>query len=568
MDLTQKLCIVLFGGLLAGAGCSTPGSTRGMAANEDAANRAAAHPIAANQTAKLPAPAAPCVVQVSAVAPMFPSVPAAPPDDRPLPINLATALQLANVRAVDVAAAATRIQIAAARLEQAQVLWLPSITVGGDYARHDGQIQSSDGTISNNSHDSVMFGLGTGIGTAAILNVGDAIFSPLAARQQVRVREADRQAASNDTLVAVSDAYFNVQQARGELAGATATVQRMQGLVQRTKRLAPAIVPDLEVDRSEAELVRRQQAEYLARERWKVASAELLRVLCMDATSQVEPQEPPQLQVELIDLQRSLDELVPIALTSRPELASQQAEVQLSLTLLRQEQLRPLIPSILLRGTSTPATGTLAAGIFAGGPNDTIGNAGLRGDVDLQVLWQFDNLGFGNRAKVHERESENHLAVVELFRVQDRIAAEVAQAYAQAQMAVRRVSLAEQEVQSASRSADKNLIALGQTKTAGNQVMLLVRPQEAVAAVQSLAQAYVDYYDAVADANRAQFRLYRALGQPAECVVQDGHVATLGGSVAPPPPPSPPIGPPTESIPAPHPFSDHNDDRGPIPLPQ
>ena len=64
------------------------------------------------------------------------------------------------------------------------------------------------------------------------------------------------------------------------------------------------------------------------------------------------------------------------------------------------------------------------------------------------------------------------------------------------------------------------LTALGQTKPVGGVVQLLIRPQEAVAAVQALAQAYVDYYGAVNDANRAQFRLYRALGQPAGCLIQ------------------------------------------------
>ena len=50
-------------------------------------------------------------------------------------------------------------------------------------------------------------------------------------------------------------------------------------------------------------------------------------------------------------------------------------------------------------------------------------------------------------------------------------------------------------------------------------MVTLVRPQEVVAAIQSLSQAYLDYFGAVADANRAQFRLYRALGQPAQCVM-------------------------------------------------
>src|SRR5262249_14413199 len=192
------------------------------------------------------------------------------------------------------------------------------------------------------------------------------------------------------------------------------------------------------------------------------------------------------------------------------ELAAQQAQVQATLALLRQERLRPLIPSVLLRGYSTPVTGTLGAGYFGGGPNDSFGNGGLRSDFDLQLLWQLNNLGFGNRAFVRQRQAENRLAVVNLFRIQDRVAAEVAQAYAQAQLAARRTEVAERGLRSAALSADKNLVALSQTKGVGAQLVTLVRPQEVVAAIQALAQAYLDYFGAVADANRAQFRLYRA----------------------------------------------------------
>jgi outer membrane protein TolC len=462
-----------------------------------------------------------CGQDAAVSAPALPAVPATAPEERPLPINLPTALQLANVRAVDVAAAAERIQAAAAALEQAQVLWLPTITVGGDYYRHDGRNQDTQGNVFDNSRSGLMAGVGTGIGPAAILNINDALFAPLVARQQLRAREADRQAASNDTLVAVSDAYFTVQQARGELAGAVEATRRTEDLVRRTRELAPQVVPDLELLRAETELARRQQAELLARERWKVAGADLLRVLRLDPSAQVEPVEPPQLRVELVPLDRPVDDLIPIGLTNRPELASRQAQVQATLALLKQERLRPLIPSVLLRGFSTPVTGTLAGGVFAGGANSSIANPGARFDMDLQVLWQLDNLGFGNRARVHQREAENRLAITELFRIQDRVAAEVAQAYAQAQLAGRRVGLAEREVRSAVESADKNLLALGESKKVGNQVVLLVRPQEAVAAVQALAQAYLDYYGAVADANRAQFRLYRALGQPAQCLVSE-----------------------------------------------
>jgi outer membrane protein TolC len=479
----------------------------------------------------------------------LPAVPAATPEDRPLPINLLNALQLANVRAVDIAAAAERIRAATATLQGAKALWLPTITIGGDYNRHDGRNQDTQGNVFDNSRSSAMLGLGTGIGQAAILDLGQAIFAPLAARQQLRAREADRQTASNDTLVAVSDAYFTVQQARGELAGATEATHRTEDLIARTRRLAPAIVPDLELFRAEAELGRRQQTELLARERWKVSSAELVRVLRLDPAAQVEPVEPPQLRVELIDLHKLVDELIPIGLTHRPELASRQAQVQATLALLKQERLRPLIPSVLLRGYSTPVTGTLAAGYFGGGPNDSFGNGGLRSDVDLQLLWQLNNLGFGNKALIEQREAENRLAVVELFKLQDRVAAEVAQAYAQAQQAARRIEVTEKGLRSAILSADKNLVALSQTKGAGATLVTLVRPQEVVAAIQALSQAYIDYFGAVADQNRAQFRLYRALGQPAEYLAQDQQMGKLCGPTLPPSTAS--VQPPAESLPAP-----------------
>ncbi len=535
MGRARKAYTLCLGGLLTVAGCQATGPP--------AAPDIALPPL---DTAILLAPATPASPKPAA-APDFPVLPAARPDDHPLPINLLNALQLANVRAVDIEAAAQRMRAAVAALEGAQVLWLPTITLGGDYNRHDGKIQQIDGSIIDASRSSGMIGLGTGIGNAAIFDIGTAIFAPLYARQQVRARQADRQAASNDTLVAVSDAYFTVQQARGELAAAIDTTRRTDDLLARTRKLAPAIVPDLEVFRAETELARRQEAQVLARERWKVSSAELLRVLRLDPTAQVEPVEPPQLRVDLIDLAKPVDDLIRVGLTNRPELASQQAQVQATLTLLKQEKLRPLIPSVLLRGWSTPVTGTLLGGYFGGGANGSFGNGGLREDIDIQLLWQLNNLGFGNRALVHQREAENRQAIVELFRTQDRVAAEVAQAYAQATQAARRVGVTQRGLKSALLSVDKNLAALSQTKGVGEQRVTLVRPQEVVAAIQALSQAYLDYYGAVADANRAQFRLYRALGQPAQHLAHDEQRGKLCGS-------APPQA--DETLPAPRPVPD------------
>src|SRR5207253_6156158 len=73
--------------------------------------------------------------------------PAAPIGQQPLPINLPTAFQLANAQAIDVAVASQRIEVALAQLQRAQRLWLPTIYLGTDYYRHDGQIQETAGSV-------------------------------------------------------------------------------------------------------------------------------------------------------------------------------------------------------------------------------------------------------------------------------------------------------------------------------------------------------------------------------------------------------------------------------------
>ncbi len=438
----------------------------------------------------------------------------AAPQDKPLPINLPTALQLTNARAIDIALASEQVRVAAAQLERANVLWFPTLYTGTDYVRHDGQIQTPQGNVIGPSRGSFMLGAGP----YAVFAITDAIFSPLAARQVVRARQAGAQATANDTFFAVAVAYFDVQQARGELAGAEDARRRAEDLVRRTEGLAEGLALPVEVSRARTELARRRQAVHTARERWRTASAELVRLLHLDPSVLVEPLELPDLRVTLMPLDQPVDHLILLALANRPELAANRALVQAALERLRQERIRPFVPSVLLRGASTGVPGTLAGGFFGGGPNGSLGNFGARADFDIQVLWELQNLGFGNRARVRERRAEHQASLFELTGVQDRVAAEVKQTYAQAESAAERMQEAEKELREALDTMEKTFEGLEQTRRAGNLLILVIRPQEAVAAVQALAQAYNDYFDTAADYNRAQFRLYRALGHPAQAL--------------------------------------------------
>ena len=69
---------------------------------------------------------------------------ASPGDEKPagLEINLATAMRLAGVNPLDIAAATVQVRQGLALLLQAKVLWIPNLNAGVDYFRHDGFSQN------------------------------------------------------------------------------------------------------------------------------------------------------------------------------------------------------------------------------------------------------------------------------------------------------------------------------------------------------------------------------------------------------------------------------------------
>lgn len=429
--------------------------------------------------------------------------------DRPLPINLATALRLSDARPLLIAAAQARIQIAAAQLEQTRALWLPNVNAGAAYISHGGGNQVINGALIDQATG--FFQAGGSLEFRFAMT--DAIFAPLAARQELRARQVDLQTARNDVLMETAIAYFNVQQARGTYAVMVDAVDKSKDLVRRVQSLSQGLASPDEVQRASTQLADLEQAVATARQKWRVASAELTRVLRLNPSSVIAPLEPDHLQVTLIDPRSSVDELIPVGLTNRPELESRQALVQATLARLKQERLRPLIPSILVTGNGTPDF-LYQGGIFGTGTNGSVNQWAGRSDVAIQSVWKLDNLGFGYQGRVRERRGQVQLAMVELFNVQDHVAAQVAQAKAEVESAATRVRDAENGLKHSVETYQGNLKGLGQTVRFGDVLSLVNRPQEVVAALAQLQRAYDNYYSTVADFNRAQFRLFHALGFP------------------------------------------------------
>jgi outer membrane protein TolC len=432
-----------------------------------------------------------------------------------LPINLATAMQMAGVQPLDIAAATQQVEQALALQLQARVLWVPSLNGGIDYFRHDG--------VQQNLFTGANFALGrqtffVGGGPTLSVSIADAVFAPLAARRVVDSRRADLQASRNDALYTVAQAFFELQSARGRLLGVDATIVRSQLLVNFTTALAPSLIAPLEINRARAELQSLRQTQQIAIRDWRVASARLAEILLLDPATLLEPIEPAFLQVTFLPVDATAEELMPIALNSRPEIVSRRQQVAAAEQLVRQEKTRPFLPNLIVVSPAT-ATGLLAAGNLSSGPNGSLGSNGSRLDIEIGAVWQLQNGGLGNIGRIRQRRAEMGAASVELTRIVFRVKSEVSQAVARLQTARIRVVETEEGVRQAVESADKNFIGLRETsRPAGELLRLIVRPQEVVAALIALNTAYDQYATAVAEYNLAQFDVYRALGQPAQWV--------------------------------------------------
>ncbi len=467
------------------------------------------------------------------------------PTDLPLPINLATALRLSDARPLIVNAAQASVWVAEAQLTRAKVLWVPTLNLGADYIRHDGGGPDFNKGILTAPSTNFFYAGGGLVNNIALT---DAIFEPLAARQNLNARHWDVQTAKNTSLQKTAESYFKVHEARGKFAGSLYAIERGRDLVGRVTELSRDLVPRDEVDRARNMLADLEQQATSDREAWRVSSADLTQALRLDPRAVIVPQEHDHLQVTLIDPSRSLDDLIPIALTNRPELASNQAAVKETIARLRREKGRMVLPSMLLNGFQTPYE-QLQAGVFGLGPNSSLNQWSGRVDVSIQPLWQLEGVGLGNLARIKEQRGHQSMAVIELFRTQDQVAADVTRSQARLQSATARVEQADRSLRSAILAFNGSFDGLKQTQRFGDVLVLVNRPQEVVFALQLLKVAFDNYFATVSQYNQAQFGLFHALGYPAREIAEfrpPGEVMPVDTSR---PPSLPPVqnGPPPAS---------------------
>lgn len=434
---------------------------------------------------------------------------AIPAAEEELPIDLTTALRLAEAENPLIAEARQRIGELVAQQQRAMVLLLPSLNLGMNLHMHAGNLQRSTGQILPVNSTSLYFGGGAGaVATGPPLvpavdivsHLTDAIFEPLAARRRVEASRRDAAATANAILLEVSELFFDLLAAEAETRARRESALEEAEVARLTRAYAEAgqgRYADAERAATELRMIELQLRQ--AEEAAAVGSARLSHRLHLDQTVRVRPIAPEVEMITLVDPLVPLPALIETALRGRPEIEARAAEVEAAEIRHKQEIYRPFLPTIFI---------AFSGGAFGGGSNyappQLSGFAG-RADFDVGAFWTVRNLGLGNLAAQKRREAQTGEAIAARQLAVSQARTEVGAAFADAAAARRRVALATDQLLSARDGFRQDLLRIRNT---------VGRPIEVVDSLKLLNDARVDRIRAVTDYNKAEFRLFVALGSP------------------------------------------------------
>lgn len=415
-------------------------------------------------------------------------------------IDLASTLRLAAGRNLALAQSIEKVNLAAAKSDQAHLSIVPDLAAGASFARQNGLLQEIGGAPIVTERVNRSAGLGTSTpvpGVGLDLNLSKAIFDPLAAKQDKKAAAASSKAREHQVMAEAAIAYFELVRAHGRLNLAREIEEASRKLADSTKsfaRVGEGLNADAE--RAMATYLLRQGDTAGAGADLQVRSAALARLLHLPASLTLIPNAESVAATHLVDPDESAARMVATALRYRPEAEAMQAEVAAAAHRFTGQKVQPFLPNVAAGYSSYE---------FAAGRGVGADRTDPRDEVSALIYWKLDGLGFGNGAATREKRSELAIVKLEEERVLDDISYDVTSARAEVLARRSRLGIGSQAAKHARRAYELTTARLQQSQGL---------PIEALASIQTLAEAREAEIDAVLDYNIAQHRLLAALGHP------------------------------------------------------
>lgn len=406
-------------------------------------------------------------------------------------IDLPAALQLAGAQNLDVRIARERLAEAKANNDSAMLQFFPWLSAGVTYRRHDDLIQDTTGNILEVHKQSYAPG-GALVGQ---LDLGDAIYKKLAAKQLQNAADHGLEAQRQDSITAAAQGYFDLAFAQAAVGVAQEAVRvstNYKAQLQSAVEAGIAFKGDLLRVSVQAE--RNRLALRQASEQQRVTAARLAQTLRLDPAVELVARDTDLAPITLVETNATLKALVQRAISMRPELKQSQAFVEAAKENKNGTVYGPLIPSI---GASAFAGG------LGGGQNGDTGNFGPQQDYFVGIGWRIGPGGlfdFSRQKAAKARLNSTRLGAEKLH---DEVVRQVVEAFTRLQSQSEQISMARRGLT----AAEEGLRLAQQRQEFGVGVVL-----ENIQSEQDLTRTRSDYLKAIAEFNKAQYGLSKAVG--------------------------------------------------------
>ena len=437
------------------------------------------------------------------------------------PIDMATALRMADVQNPQFLLAQQRVAESAALRQLAATQWLPTINLGTSYDGHTGNLQQSNGNILDVKRNSLYIGAGAVAIAAGTVNIPGLVwnnnpsvvmFNYLVSQQNVVQSQYASAAQRNAMGLRVATAYLDLLAAEGRRSILLQLRTNAVELAQLTRAYAKTGQGRFaDANRAACVLIDQSAQAAVAEGDTLRASARLAQLLNLDPSLRLHPTDNWVVPHVLVPESMPLSELLAVAVTRRPELAERQAAVRSAFLSLRGARLLPFSPTIFLglsggaeAGGSNLVSQPAGSGFFASGQS-RFGDLMQRTDEDYMAYWTLKNIGLGNRALIDAAAARLTNIDWQRYAVFEQARMEVANAYVVAAARLAQLVTNQEAVAAASDSWREDIFRIR-----ANEGL----PIEAVNSLDLLTRSRLGYLDSIVSYNQAQFDLYVALGQP------------------------------------------------------
>lgn len=406
-------------------------------------------------------------------------------------IDLPTALRLAGAENLDVQIARQRVAEAEAGSLAAKEAFLPALSTGASYRRHDGRIQSTEGDILDVDKQSYTVGGALG----AQIDLGEAVYHALEAHRLTTAAAHAFDAQRGESVLAAALAYFDLARSRAQVSVAEEAfrlAQEYEDQLRRAVEIGIAFKGDQLRARGQ-----RQRSEIDVRravEEQRSQAARLAQILHLDATVELVPQDGTPTPIELVDLDSPLDAFVGQARAQRPEWKRAEALVDAAHQARRGAVYGPLLPAVGAQAFF---------GGLGGGRDDATGNFGDSQDYYAGLSWRIGPGGLFDLGRMRTARARSRVAELSQEKQQDVVVREVVETYTRVHSLADQMETAREALHSA-----EAVMRLTTERREFDVGAVL----EHLLAQQDLAQARRQWLQVVADYDKAQYALQRAVG--------------------------------------------------------